>query len=185
MQKRKVEYTGKDGKITWFWTTEATAWAVPFDGGPEYERLYRVKNSDFVLESDRGEWVNEYGEDVDTYAVRLVGKDEAYRWLQKHRKIGPGEKYPSELRHLAEGNRAKRPRTPPREVKRRIEEYLAKHAEEFEEFKRLAEDGEIDEPLFRSVFGRNVVCKACGLTGDTVSRFQQWREVAEALRLIA
>jgi hypothetical protein len=186
MQKRKVQYKGNDGKYPWFWTTDAKdSWKVYTQyEEPDFEELFLLKNHEWVLETLRVRW-DEEREYYDDHAVRVVARDEAFRWLLEHQQIGPGEKWPSELRDLAERNRAKRPRRPSRDVKGKIEQYLAKHDDELQEYQELIRDGE-DEAVeeARRIFGRNAVARACGLCHSAVGQNQQWREVAESLRLV-
>jgi hypothetical protein len=181
MKKRKIAYQDKNGKPKWFWSTGAKrAWEVSLDpDGPDHETLFLLTNQAWVLESWEVFDCNEYGELKDRYAIREVNRDEAYCWLQKHQQIGPTEQWPSEIRDLAEGNRAKRPRTPPREVKAKIEQYLAEHVQDLEEYRKIG-----DPDLARPIFGRNAVARACGLSHPAVGLNKQWREVAESLRLV-
>jgi hypothetical protein len=168
MAKRKVEYRDEGGKTRWFWSTDAKrVWEVSLDTeGPDSESLFQLKNRTWVLETFRV-FCNG-GEIEEHYAVRQVGLDEAYQWLPGYRQIGPSEEWPSELRDLAEGNRAKRPRTPPGEVKRKIDEYLTKHAEEYREYRKNGDTG-----AARAIFGRNAVARACGLSHSTVGQSEQ------------
>jgi hypothetical protein len=180
MKKRKIEYQDKNGKPKWFWSTAAKrAWERALEWeAPDCERLFLLKNRAWVLE--RCDFCcNEYGELEDRCAIRELNRDEAYAWLVEHQQIGPTEQWPSEIRDLAEGDRAKRPRTPPREVKGKIEQYLAEHARDLQEFRKSG-----DTDAARPIFGRNAVARACGLSHSAVGSSQQWREVAETLRLV-